>query len=45
MSVSVEYLCCQAEVSARADPSSRGVIPGVCVCVCVCVCVSSSVIQ
>ena len=29
----------------RADPSSRGILPSVCVCVCVCVCVSLSVIS
>ena len=32
----VSVVCYQVEVSARADPSSREVLPSVCVCVCVC---------
>jgi len=32
----VRFVCCQEEVSARPDPSSRGVLPSVCVCVLKC---------
>jgi hypothetical protein len=32
----VSYVCCQVEVPASADHSSREVVPCVCVCVCVC---------
>jgi len=35
-----QRVCFQVEVTATADPSSRGVLPSVCVCVCVCVCVT-----
>jgi len=32
----VGVVCCQVELSARADHSSRGVLPSVCVCVSAC---------
>ena len=36
----VSVVCCEVEVSARADHTSREVLSSACACVCVCVCVS-----